>query len=436
MNESRLKNSVLLRMSIVAALSLLLLIPTFFVESVIDERQRRRDSAMSEIGQSWGGSQTLLGPVLTIPFKEYTTDAKGNVTSSDWNAHFLPSRLVIRTALKPAIRYRGIYEVALYNGQFLIEGEFPATQFNNLGVVPQNIRWKDAFVTFGVSDLKGVRDTVSLTWNGVPYPTLPGTLSEDVVSSGITFRPSITASSSFSFSLTINLNGSTEISFVPVGEITQVFLESSWGDPSFFGGFLPVNREISADKFKAEWKVLNLNRNFPQSWVGDRYKPLQSSFGARLFLPVDQYQKTSRTVKYALLFIALTFASLFLSEIMAKTVLHPIQYTLIGFALVLFYLLLISVSEHIGFNIAYIVSGTLVIGLVSLYTSWITATKRIAVVVFCVLTLLYTFLYVTLQLQDYALLIGTLGLLVTLFAIMYVTRRINWFSLDTLSRDR
>lgn len=434
MAESKLKDMTILRMIIVAGLALFLLIPTYFVESVIEERQQRRTSATDEVSQSWGGNQTIIGPIVTIPYKEFFKDEKGNLITSIRYAHFLPSRLNIRSALDPEIRYRGIYQVALYKGRFEIDGSFGSLDLSRFNVQTQNALWKEAFVTLGIADLKGVRDTISLNWNGSSINSSPGVQSNDVVSSGVTFAP--TVSSGSAFSLVIDLNGSSEIAFVPLGEITMVSMEAKWGDPSFTGGFLPSTREITPAGFRADWKVLNLNRNFPQAWIGDRYDVLKSSFGAKLYLPVDHYQKTTRTVKYALLFIVLTFASLFLSEMMAKTVLHPIQYALIGFALVLFYLLLLSLSEHLGFNLAYVVSTLLVIMLVSLYASWITSKKRIAFTASAVLLILYTFLYVTLQIQDYALLFGTFGLLITLGIIMYVTRHIDWFSLEKLSQGK
>ena len=434
MAESTLKSSALLRMAIVAGLSLFLLIPTLFIESVIKERQQRRDSSINEISQSWGGNQTVTGPIVTIPFKEFSKDDKGNTLTYVRFAHFLPSRLNIRSILKPEIRYRGIYQVALYNGRFNIDGSYASFDFARFNVQPQNVLWSEAFVTLGITDLKGVRDTISLNWNGSSSSSTPGVQSNDVVSSGVTFMPKVGSGSTFS--ITIDLNGSSEIAFVPLGELTTISMESNWGDPSFTGGFLPTTREITTEGFRADWKVLNLNRNFPQAWIGDRYKVHESSFGAKLYLPVDHYQKTTRTVKYALLFIVLTFASLFLSEMMTKTILHPIQYTLIGFALVLFYLLLLSMTEHVGFNLAYGVSALLVVFLVSTYAYWITLKTRIAFTTLFVLLALYTFLFVTLQIQDYALLIGTFGLLVTLGIIMYVTRRIDWFALEKLSQDK
>ena len=435
MDESKLKNSVILRMVFIGVLSVLLMLPALFVEALISERQLRSNAALAEISQSWGGTQTLTGPILTIPFKKISSDEKGNTAFSLHHAHFLPSRLAIEGQLRPEIRYRGIYEAALYEGRLTLEGEFNRPDMRPFVADPENVLWRNAFVTLGVTDLKGVHDTVRLAWNGESYTSTPGVRSGELASSGMTFTPPLASgSSAVKFSLALTLGGSTDLLFVPVGETTSVVLESPWGDPSFIGGFLPVSREIADDHFKAEWKILSLNRNFPQSWTGEPYQLSESSFGTRLFLPVDQYQKTSRTVKYAFLFIVLTFASLFLSEMMTRTILHPIQYSLIGFALVLFYLMLLSFSEHMRFDGAFAVSSISTIGLVSLYTSWIAA-KRIAAVTAIVLTALYIFLYITLQLQDYALLVGTLGLTATLAVIMYVTRRVDWFALNTLARD-
>lgn len=431
MNESRLKSSIILRMFIIAGLTLLLLIPAVFVESLISERKSRRDSAMTEVSQSWGGSQTLIGPVLSIPFKEYSKDEKGVSSFVVRYAHFLPSRLLVRGTVVPEIRYRGIYEVVLYNAQCMIEGQFASPDMNTLRISPDNVLWNDGFITFGISDLKGIRDTISLRWNAVLHPSMPGVLCDDVVEAGITFRPHIErGQSSYQFSFPLSINGSSEIRFVPVGEMTEVILDSPWGNPSFVGSFLPYRRTINPDSFQAEWKVFNLNRNFPQAWIGGRYKALESSFGTNLYFPVDQYQKASRTVKYALLFIALTFVSFFLSELIVKTAFHPIQYILIGLALILFCVLLLSLSEHTGFNLAYLISSAGTISLVTIYAYWISPKRQVSLVILFVLAALYGFLYFTLQLQDYALLLGSIGLFVVLCVIMYLTRRIDWFSLN------
>ncbi len=431
MNESKLKSSVILRMFIIAGLTLVLLVPSVFVDSLISERSARRTEATFEVSQSWGGAQTLTGPILTVPFKEFSKDENGTLSFLVQYAHFLPSTLSLQGSLTPEVRYRSIYEVVLYNSKFLIEGNFTAPDMNQYCPNPDNILWSDAFVTFGITDLKGIRDTINFRWNESIYPSEPGVLSDDLVKAGITFKPSLDKEKlSYTFSFPLSLNGSSEVHFVPVGERTEVALKSTWGNPSFVGDFLPHTREINADGFSAEWKIFNLNRNFPQSWIGNKYNVQGSSFGTSLYLPVDEYQKTSRSVKYALLFIALTFISFFLSELIAKTTFHPIQYALIGFALILFYVLLLSLSEHMRFNYAYLTASASIILLISAYSFWISPKKNISLVVFLVLVALYSFLFVTLQLQDYALLLGSVGLFVVLFIIMYLTRRIDWFSIN------
>jgi inner membrane protein len=431
MNGSMLKSSIILRMFIIAGLTLLLLVPALFVESLISERRSRREDATLEVSRSWGAIQTLTGPVLTIPYKEFSTDEKGIVSYTVRHAHFLPSRLLIRGSLQPEIRYRGIYEVPLYQAKFEVEGEFSRPDLAALQISSADALWENAVVTFGISDLKGIRDTVSLRWDGAAYRSEPGVVTNDVVPAGITFRPRLDPGRpSVPFDIPLSLNGSSEIRFVPGGETTEATLEAPWGNPSFVGSFLPLSREVTPDSFRAVWKVFNLNRNFPQAWTGDKYDVASSSFGASLYVPVDEYQKTSRSVKYALLFIALTFVAFFLSEVIARTAFHPIQYTLIGLALVLFYVLLLSLTEHMRFNLAYVIASGGVVCLITIYAAWISSKWQIAAVVFGVLVALYGFLFVTLQLQDYALLLGGVGLFVALSLIMFLTRKIDWFAVN------
>jgi inner membrane protein len=311
-----------------------------------------------------------------------------------------------------------------------LEGEFPAPDQGMANVSPDRVLWNEAFITLGITDLKGIRDTVNFSTGQASLTSEPGVLTTDVVESGITCKtPMITPAARTPFSLAVNLNGSSELRVTPVGQVTHVEMESPWQNPSFVGNFLPESRDISGHGFQAQWRVLNMNRNFPQVWPGNKYKVAESSFGVRLFLPVDEYQKTSRTVKYAILFIGLTFVSFFLSEVIAKVTLHPVQYALIGFALVIFYVLLLSISEHTSFNLAYAVSSVSIIGLVALYAKWITGDRKIAVIITCILTLLYAFLFVTLQLEDFALLLGSVGLFVILGLVMYLTRTVDWFAL-------
>ena len=224
--------------------------------------------------------------------------------------------------------------------------------------------------------------------------------------------------------------------FLPVGETTNVIVKSNWSDPSFTGYYLPDNRKIQSDGFTAEWNINYLNRNYPQSWIGNKHKIDFSAFGLELLLPVDQYQKTMRTVKYAILFISMTFLSFFMIELLGKKNIHPVQYMLIGFALLIFYSLLLSLSEHIDFTFAYLISGIAIIFIITSYTKSVLADNKQTGIIAGILIILYTYLYVVLQLQDYALLIGTIGLFAALTIVMYLTRNIDWFSVLHSKTDK
>ena len=259
------------------------------------------------------------------------------------------------------------------------------------------------------------------------------------------------------FSFDLDINGSRNLSFLPFGKETKVELKSNWSNPSFEGSFLPDEREISSNGFVAKWKVLQLNRNYPQQGCGaflgenpvqnisngysnrdnysDDYASMGTdenniaSFGVKLMLPIDEYQKTMRSAKYNIMFIFLTFLAFFFMEILNKNKIHPIQYLLVGFAICLFYILLLSISEYLKFNIAYWIACLAILILITFYAKSIFKSNKITALTAIILAMLYGFFYSILQLQDYALLMGSLGLLLILAVIMYLTRNINWYSI-------
>jgi inner membrane protein len=233
----------------------------------------------------------------------------------------------------------------------------------------------------------------------------------------------------------LRLNGSESVFFIPAGKTNGVSMSSSWGDPSFAGAYLPASRSVGAEGFQARWQVSHLSRNYPQQWKSEdvdfglfREIVSGSAFGVTLFLPVDHYHKTTRASKYAVLFIVLTFAAFFLFEILNRLRIHPFQYLLVGFAMSLFYLLLLSLSEHVGFLAAYASGSAVTIGLIVGYTYRLLAEKKRSALFTGLLALLYGCLYVLLQLEDFALLIGVLVLLVVLGLLMFITRKIDWYS--------
>jgi inner membrane protein len=430
MRGLQIGNSAGFRMAIIAGLTLLLMIPAGMIRSLITEREQTRDGAVAEISGKWGRCQTVAGPVLTVPYRRYEKDDKGKVVSSSVElAHFLPETLSVTGTMNPQVRYRGIYEAVLYNGKFHISGTFSKPDLRGLGLAPENMQWDEAYLALGISDMKGIKETIKVDWNGALISANPGIASTEVFSSGISARVGLDSkTAAIPFSLDVDLNGSRELTFLPVGKETKVALSSKWSSPSFQGEFLPEKRSITKDGFAAEWKVLSMNRNYPQQWTGKNEKPAASAFGVSLLLPLDEYQKTMRTTKYALMFIGLTFASFFVIEILGNRAIHPIQYLLVGTALVLFYTLLLSLTEHLRFQYSYLIAGAGIVTLVSAYSWSVLASRLFAGVIATVVSVLYGFLYVLLQCEDYALLLGSIGLFGILGLFMYLTRKVDWFT--------
>ncbi|OVE77031.1 cell envelope integrity protein CreD [bacterium F11] len=425
-----IRTSVTIKFITAGFLILILLIPSAMIRSLIIEREARRNEAIGEISSTWGKSQTLGGPILSVPYRKTEVNQKGKLVSVTKYAHFLPTSLNINSTVDTEVRYRGIYEAILYNTKVNIAGEFPSPDFKEWDIEAKDILWESAYFSIGIPDMRGIKKPIKLNWGKDLIALNPGLQKESQYLSGVSGRIPLKGSGnsaeSTSFSLSVDLNGSASLYFVPTGKVTTVSLTSSWKDPSFQGAFLPEKRNIHEKGFEAEWRVLHFNREYPQKWLDAVYDLSLSRFGIDFLIPVDHYRNTQRSTKYAVLFIFLTFVVFFFIEFLGKRRLHPMQYLLVGSAVVLFYLLLLSLSEHMPFVVAYIIAGVGTIGLIGGYTKGVFANKKITMIVTSVMTLLYFFLYCLLQLQDYSLLIGTAGLFSTLAIIMYLTRKINW----------
>ncbi len=422
-----LKRSILLRMILVGALSLALLVPSIIIMNLIGERESRRSAVISEVSDKWGTAQTISGPALTIP---YYSDSK---SATREYYHVLPESLSITATAVPEVRYRGIHRVVLYTTKIHMSGTFMLSDLASLQMKTDSRIWSEAALALGIGDTRGIKN-ISLMWGDKAYPVEPGVLSNDFLKTGVAIHPEISPQQSVHlFSADIVLQGAEDLQFIPAGKNTIATVSSSWNNPSFVGRFLPETRTVDENGFTAHWKILHLNRNFPQHWVGGTVKPdfniHDFSFGVRLILPVDEYQKTMRSAKYAIMFISLTFLSFFLTEVLTRKTIHPIQYSLIGIGLLLFYCLLLSLSEQIQFNYAYVISSACIIALTAGYTRSVLRSNVFALIISAVLTLLYGFLFVILQLEDYALLFGSLGLLAILATVMYMTRNVDWFAI-------
>ncbi|UII28139.1 cell envelope integrity protein CreD [Fulvivirga maritima] len=429
--NSGIKNSIILKVITITVIALLLLIPASSIESLIYERQFNRTEAVKEVSSKWGGMQELTGPYLTVPYKKYYK-SDGEVKYEIKRAHFLPEDLDINGVVTPNKLKRGIYEVVLYNTKLNFSGIFSKPDFSMWNVNNDDILWDDAYLSIGIPDMSGVKEQVDVLWDKRKLPVEGGLADYDIVSSGITSRVALSDSTDekHTFNFTLDLNGNESLSFIPLGKSTTVALESPWADPSFMGNFLPSEREVTDDGFDAKWKIFSLNRNFPQQWINDAYKVNAASFGVNLLLPVDDYQKNMRSAKYAMLIIAFTFAIFFLVEILNKKRFHPFQYVLVGLAIVLFYSLLLSFSEHTGFNVAYLISSVAVVALISIYISAVFKQIKITAITTVLLSVIYFFIYIILQLQDFALLVGSVGLFVALACVMYFSRNIDWYNIN------
>jgi inner membrane protein len=325
--------------------------------------------------------------------------------------------------------------VVVYSSAMNVTGKFKTPDFTEWSTAESDILWKDAFLSLGITDMRGIKENIIVSWNGESLALNPGIETKDVLESGVSARvhvsPADSASPTISFSFDLKLNGSRLLNFIPVGKENEVKISSPWANPSFDGSFLPDERNVTDAGFHAVWKVLHLNRNFPQQWKGNTQRIYDAEFGVTLLLPVDEYQKTTRSAKYAIMFISLTFLIFFFVEILNKKRIHPVQYLLVGLALCIFYTLLLSLSEHTGFGIAYIIASAAVVLLITFYTSTILMNKRLTAITGLVLAVLYAFIYTIIQLQDYALLMGSIGLFLVLSVIMYLSGKIKWYGSES-----
>ncbi len=432
-----IRNSATIKIISIGILVLALLIPASMISSLLKERELRRDSVVKEINKKWANSQTIIGPFVTIPYKSFYKDKDNNLQYTIKYFHVLPEKLNIKGNIIPHVRYRSIYEAVLYNCQLEFTGVFAVPKISELNIEVENIIWKKSVFSVGVTDMRGIKNNIQIKFGENSYGVNPGLKTTDIACAGVSsLVPLSPTDSPKPFSFKLDLNGSEQIKFTPMAEETNVTVESSWASPSFNGAFLPAERKISKNGFTATWKILHLNRNFPQYWEGGQYNVNNYFFGLKLIITADIYQKATRLSKYALVFIIFTFSAFFFSEIINKNRVHPIQYLLIGLAVILFYVLQLSISEHLNFDYAYLFSSLSITLLISGYSKGILKSNYFALTVFSILTILYVYLYIILQLEDYALLMGSIGLLMVLSVVMFITRKIDWYYMENYNKNK
>ena len=443
------RNDLSVKIVLIGLLILILLIPIAMVRGVISERSRNAQDAIREVQDKWSNAQTVTGPYLEIPFEEEVTSVsyennqeKTQIRKIRKSLYVLPENLDISGTLETEILRRGPYEIVVYKTPLELSGTF---------ALPQDKKSRDrkyllsqASLSIGLSDLRGISEQITVDWDGTPLPCHSGLPANSIAATGVTTDlPDLQAGDTVRFSVRLHLKGSQSMQFAPLGRTTRVRLASDCPTPSFNGSFLPEQRDVTDSGFTAAWKVLNLNRNYPQNFTsdwkdqnlntrstrhfGESYNdnPL-ALFGVDLLLPVEQYQQATRSVMYASLFIILTFVICVFVEITRKKNIHPFQYLLVGLALCLFYTLLISISEYLGFGWAYLIAAVMTIALLVCYLAGLLKIKRTACLIGGLLALLYAYIYILLQMETYALLTGSIGLFIILAIIMRFSLKINW----------
>jgi inner membrane protein len=422
------KGKLFIKSIVIFGMALFLWVPTFFIMGIVKEREGRQKEAIADISSKWAGKQTVTGPILMLPYRVSVANANGSFSQERQVAYFLADKLEISSAVTPDKRKRGIYEVAVYKSDIRLSGSFAGIPWQKLDIPQDQIEWSEAKLLFKVGDAaRGINEDLQVKWNDSSYVFAQQSAGqrplEEAFIAGVPLSAEL-AEKPVLFTMQFSLNGSGQLLFTTAARENKIQMNSNWPDPAFTGIKLPDTRDVKDSGFSASWKYLN--RTIPSVWKNTFYNLGNTTIGADLLIPVDTYDKTERSVKYALLCIMLTFAAFFLVETIYKRPLHLVQYGLAGLALVLFYTLLLSISEYTGFNLAYGIAGVSTIGLIGWYVGSILRSSRLAIFISMVLTVVYAYIFSIIQLQDYALLMGSIGLFVALGVIMYFSRKLEW----------
>ena len=423
-----------IKVVIIGLLILLLMIPMFMIENLISERGRTQEEAIDEVSEKWSLAQTITGPYLNLQYP-VVTENNGEKKISIKDLILFPDELMVNGQLKTEILKRSIYEVNVYQSELTLKGSFSSEELKKSRIDMEQLQFDRAAICLNLTDMRGISEQISITLGDSVYIFEPGMDNRGIANTGVHAIANLwelKLNKKLPYEIKIKLKGSQSLNFIPLGKTTRVDLKANWNTPSFTGNYLPNNRNITEKEFSAQWQVLNLNRNYSQVMVDfntSNIKDIESSsFGVNFKIPVEQYQQSMRSAKYAILIILLTFGAIFFTEIMNNTRIHALQYLLVGLALCLFYSLLLSFSEHVGFNPAYLLSSALTIILVGGYMFGITKKKKPSLIMSGLLAILYIYIFVLIQLETFALLAGSLGLFIILAIVMYFSKKIDWFN--------
>ena len=472
----KISNSTVLKLFVIFFLSLILLIPLSLISDLIEERKNREQEVSGGIALNWGKEQVISSLVLAIPYRETIPLSAEKAEKSNLREELkwifvLPKTSNITTDITPQHLSRGIYNAVVYNSNITLDGSFDKISLEKLEIPNEQIDWKGSKLIFGIQDFKGLGKRPSLNWDGNELTFDPDFNNLKLFTQNLVCPvPLDPQKTDNRFKIKLNLKGSKSLNFLPLGDQTNIQAKGNWANPSFTGAFLPGKRNTETSNFSASWEIPSFSRKLPQQWTGDarsifqfdnnlengnegnEQKPAQAvsttiaSANNLLdnadmitinFLPdINNYQKTTRVAKYGILVIILTFTSLLFTEVIKKKRIHIIQYILIGAAMVLFYTLLLALSEHIGFNLAYLTASVAPVMLIGSFIKSITKDQKSALLLSSILALFYLFIYILMQLRDYSLIAGTIGIFIILAILMRVSTKINWYQFDNSHVDQ
>ncbi|MBP6758384.1 MAG: cell envelope integrity protein CreD [Flavobacterium sp.] len=441
-NETSFFQSNTAKMIMVGLLTFVLLIPLEFVKNLITERSQRQEEVIGEINDKWGGNVFLYGPILKVPYTYYEETVSINEKTKETvkqrkayinYAYFFPEELKAKSNVTTKVLNRNNYESVVFSSKMKFEGNYIHPDFSSKNIENEDVLWDKATILIQTTNLKSIKDEVKINFGNTDLTFEPVYNSNSkettkALETGYIDLGKILNQGKTDFRFDISYNGSQQLKMVPIGKTTQLSMESNWASPSFTGNFLPDDKtkQITANGFVANWKILHINRAFSQQTFNNLPDLSQYAFGVDFVIPVNQYQQNERASKYGFLVIGLTFLIFFLIQSISKIKIHIFQYTMIGLALIMFYTLLISITEHSSFMKAYIIAGISVITLITLYSISILKNRKFPMFIAASLGSLYTFLYIIIQLENYALLVGSIGLFAILAAVMYFSRKIDW----------
>lgn len=442
---------LLQKIALIGFIALLLQLPVGMIRGLVMERKQARDGVAADIARSSSGAQRIVGPVLYVPWTRRGTEStvvtdeggRSRTTRKETiergHAAFLPETFVVDGSIGLELRHRGIYEARLYTLTATLRGSFTLPPDFGVPEGPGTVEWGRALLVLGIQDPRGIRGRIEVDWDGAQPALFPGGVDAVGAPNGVHADLGILAPAkevaTREFTIKLRVLGTERLDIVPVGATSSISLASAWPHPGFAGKILPEpGAQVSPQGFAARWQTSHFANNLAQlhqRCVQSRHcEPFQQHSLAVSFLqPVDLYQTVERSAKYGILFVGLTFAAFFLYEVLRQLPIHPIQYAFVGIALALFFLLLISLSEHLGFATAYAIAATACVALIGYYLAHVLRNAGHAATFAGALGTLYGLLYALLRVEDHALLLGSLLVFACVAGAMVATRRVDWYRL-------